>query len=83
MGIAKGALKILLKEASQRPFSGRVLTLGRQDIYFSYDLLRKTAGEFGVELSDIGEITLHHKPELAAAGYISDDVLFKSLGFCE
>jgi len=83
MGLAKAALKILLKEASRRPFNGRVLTLGRQDVYFSYDLLRKTAEEFEVELSDPGEITLHHKPEHATAGYISDDVLFRSLGFCE
>ena len=83
MGLAKGSLKLLLKEASQRPFSGRVLTLGRQHIYFSYDLLRKIAEDFGVELSDPGEITLHHNQELAAAGYISDDILFRSLGFCE
>lgn len=33
MGIAKDAARMLRLEASRRPFGGRVLTLGRQDIY--------------------------------------------------
>jgi len=32
MGINKGLAKLLLKEASRRPFEGQVLTLGKQDI---------------------------------------------------
>lgn len=81
MGIAKGAAKVLLKEASRRPFKGRVLTLGRQDIWFSYGLLQKMAMEFGIELTDPGDISVSRKPGLAASGYISDDCLFTSLGF--
>jgi hypothetical protein len=81
MGIAKGAVKVLLKELSRRPFRGQVLTLGRQDIFISYDVLQKIAEEFGVELSKPESIMLSHKPELAAKGFISDDCLFQSLGF--
>ncbi len=83
MGIAKGAAKVLLREAARRPFKGRVLTLGRQYIWFSYDLLQKMAVEFGVELSNPGNITLSSKTEFADRGYISDDCLFRSLGFSE
>lgn len=83
MGITKGSTKVLLKEASRRPFKGRVLTLGRLDIWFSYKLLQKMAMEFGVKLSNPGDITLSHKPWFAARRYISDDCLFKSLGFSE
>lgn len=83
MGIAKGAAKVLLKEASRRPFEGRLLTLGRQDIWFSYESLQKMAMEFGVKLSDPGDITLSHKPIFAVRGYLSDDSFFRSLGFSE
>lgn len=83
MGLTKATTKVLLKEASRRPFEGRVLTLGRQDIWFSYDLLQKMAMEFGVELSNPNSITLSHKRKFAAKRYISDDCLFKSLGFSE
>ncbi len=83
MGIAKGTEKVLLKEASRRPFKGRILTLGRQDIWFSYDLLQKMAAEFDAKLSKPGDISLSHKKRFATKGYISDDCLFKSLGFSE
>ena len=83
MGIAKGAAKVLLKEAARRPFKGRVLTLGRQDIYFSYDQLQGMAMGFGVGLSDPGDLILSHKPAFATKGYISDDCLLRSLGFFE
>ncbi len=83
MGIAKGTAKVLLKEASRRPFKGRILTLGRQDIWFSYDLLQKMAAEFDAKLSKPGDISLSHKKRFATKGYISDDCLFKSLGFSE
>jgi SAM-dependent methyltransferase len=83
MGIAKGSTKLLLKESIRRAFKGKVLTLGKQDIHFSYSTLQKMAEEFGVELCDPGQNILSHKPEFAQSGYISDECLFKSLGFSE
>ena len=53
MGIAKGAMKVLMNETKRESFEGlSVLTLGRQDIWFSYDLLLETAKEFDVKLSN-------------------------------
>ncbi|MGA1823343.1 MAG: class I SAM-dependent methyltransferase [bacterium] len=83
MGLAKGAAKVLCKEAYRKPFKGRILTLGRQDIWFTYPLLENIAREFGVELNNHTPITLSHKPEFQAKQYISDDCLFKALGFSE
>lgn len=83
MGMNKHDVKVWLKEASRRPFKGRVLTLGRQDVFFSEESLRKMALEFGIKLSESSPVTFSRKPELAAKSYISDDYLFKSLGFSE
>src|SRR3982751_3737187 len=83
MGIAKGSAKLLLKESLRKPFQGRVLTLGRQDVHFSYDTLEKIAEEFGVRLRDPGPISLAHNPEFAKSECISDESFFKSLGFSE
>lgn len=82
MGLAKGAIKVLLEEGTQRPFTGRVLTLGRQDIWVSYDMLQEFALNFRYELSPC-EVTLSKKPEFASNGYISDECLFKSIGFSD
>jgi len=83
MGISKGTLKVLLREVQRRPFWGRVFTLGKQDIWFSYKFLKETAKEFGIELSKVDEITLSRVPYFADKRYISDICLFKSLGFSE
>lgn len=82
MGIAKGAAKILLKEASRRPFGGRVLTLGKQDIFLSYDLFSEISNEFGVKLCPVN-VALSHKPAFAEKLLISDVCFIQSLGFSE
>ncbi len=83
MGISKATVKMLLKEASQRPFSGSILTLGRQGIWITFKDLQKIAYDFGVSLKDPGEITLLYNPEGRAKNCISDQCLFKSLRFFE
>ena len=84
MGIAKGAMKVLMNETKRESFEGlSVLTLGRQDIWFSYDLLLETAKEFDVKLSNVSEITLSHNSFLADSQYISDSCFFQALGFSE
>jgi len=81
MGIAKAAVKLLLKEASKRPFHGTVLQLGRQGVWLSYEELQKASQEFQVQLSDPGDITLSHNLLGRERGCIDDLCLFKSLGF--
>jgi len=82
MGLPKPSACLLLREALRRPFSGRVATLGRQDILFDYAWLRRTAASMGVALCP-AEITLHREPTLALRGFLSDDSFLKSLGFAE
>ncbi|HBJ82275.1 MAG TPA: hypothetical protein DDZ88_00035 [Verrucomicrobiales bacterium] len=80
MGLAKGSASILLAESARKPFSGEVLTLGKQDVYFSDAAFKKMAARFGATLSPLPAV-LSPKPDFAAQGYISDDYLFASLGF--
>lgn len=80
MGLAKGSVSILLNESARKPFSGEVLTLGKQDVYFSAAQLSEMSKRYGANLSPAAE-ALSAKPEFAALGYISDDYLFTRLGF--
>lgn len=80
MGISKAGAKILLKEHCRRPFSGRALTLGKQDVHFSFADLESMASTFGVHLSENATPCVSLKPEYAAMSYLSDDSLFRLLG---
>ena len=82
MGLHPAAASLLLDEARRRPFSGSVATLGRQHVYFTYDMLAARAAQAGVRLTS-AEITPHREPALAKQGFISDDSLFAALGFSE
>ena len=83
MGIPSSAAKLLFEEAKRRPFKGRVLTLGRQFINFSYVHLEKIAAESKFKLFDPGELALSHVPKKAKKGYMSDVCFLKALGFSE
>ena len=64
MGLPKPAAKLLLREAARRPYAGGVVTLGRQEVLFGYDWLRKAAASFAVPLQP-AEIRPHREPILA------------------
>jgi hypothetical protein len=83
MGIARGAAKMILEECKRRPFEGSVLTLGRQDMYFTYSMLESWAAEFEVTLQEPPTISLSHNKELAKKGFVSDETFFQALGFSE
>jgi SAM-dependent methyltransferase len=83
MGIAIGAARIFLKELRRRPFKGRVLVLGKQDVFFDYKALAKAAHDFGVELKVPEAIKISLKPDHASSNFISDESLFLALGFDE
>lgn len=51
MGISRGTAKILLNELGRKRFEGRILTLGRQDIYFTQNALYKIVSGFGFDLA--------------------------------
>lgn len=80
MGISKAAVHYLLKEAKKEPFTGRVLTLGVQQVILSEDELGKLADRVGYKLTPVTDETIakfdrHH--------HLTDMYLLKSLGFDE
>ncbi len=80
MGIATGGAKLILQEASRRPFEGSVLTLGKQNVFFTHADLAAMAAEFGLRLDPRIEPVLSSDPAYARNGFISDVTLFRSLG---
>ena len=83
MGISIGNAKGYNKEAKRVPFKGlSILSLGRMDIYFTYENLKKIAKEYDFKLFPFN-ITLHQQPAYKAMGYMSDDSFLGSLGCSE
>ena len=82
MGLARAAVHLLMTEASRRPFSGSIVTLGRQHVYVTADETVAMASEQGVRLASI-PVELHRERSLSKQGFVSDDWLLKSLGFDE
>lgn len=83
MGIDKLALKSFLKEAKKQPFKGKVLALGKQDVYFTYKELKEIANEYSYPLVSLKQEELSLKEDLKKEKYITDSFLFRSLGFSE
>ena len=77
MAITSGAIKVLITEAKRKPFSGSLLTLGRQSVFVSQSAFHKIAEDLAFPLSSIPQ---SDKRPLNDSG-IGDDVLFRSLGF--
>jgi SAM-dependent methyltransferase len=71
MGLARGAIRLLMQEASRKPFAGRIATLGRQTISVS-------GGEFARLLAERGG-----SPQTIASPRVDDRTLFTALGFSE
>jgi len=82
MGLQPGAASLLLDEARRRPFSGSVVTLGRQHVYFTNNMLAERASRAGVRLT-AAKVTPHREPDLAKRGFMSDDSFLAALGFTE
>jgi len=74
MGLARGAIALLLEEARARPFAGRVATLGRQTIYATG---REVAAQFRKFDVPARAAIDPKSPEL------DDTLIFRALGFDE
>jgi hypothetical protein len=83
MGIPRGTARLLLEEARRRPFSGRVLELGRMSVFATDAELGHWAREQRVELAPVEKVELSHDPRLAELGCLSDVTFFRRLGFAE
>ena len=85
MGLALSALRFLAREHRRHPFSGPVLTLGRQNVYATYSQVLSMLNEEGIEPRALpqGEPLQTNIPDWDAgqqAGFTSDRVFFLSLG---
>src|SRR5258706_3246646 len=83
MGINKSAIKVFLHESQRRGLLGRLLTLGRQDVYVTAEELRGTMAEFGGRPVRELRSPLSKKANFAKSNYVSDEYLFSALGFSE
>ncbi len=72
MGLARGAIALLLEEAKRKPFSGRIATLGKQTIYASNREIEKQFAKFDVRPNG---------PADWRGSAIDDVQLFKLFGF--
>jgi len=80
MGISKAAAQILMREGQRRPLGGRLLTLGKQDIYVSADSLREIAVSRSYVLTDT-PTTPPTKAYHLDRQHLSDRTFFEMLGF--
>jgi len=83
MGLRKEAICLLMQEGLRDPFRGKIVTLGKQDVWVTYAEVQTLAQKVGYSLHAVPEIVLSHKPEMWAEGYVSDRTLFSLLGFHE
>ncbi len=80
MAISMQVLELLLQERSQRPFSGRLLTLGRQTSMITRNYFKqRTNGELahGLIASLVGRLI----PTATSGALMPDTEVFKALGF--
>jgi hypothetical protein len=83
VGISRSAVRALLHEAKRAEFRGRILSLGRQDIFVTRPQFIETMRDFGIEPARHAERLLSRKVSEANLKYISDEYLFHALGFSE
>jgi len=83
VGIPRGTARLLLDEARQRPFSGRLLELGKMTVYATGAELERWAREQSTPLAADEDPELSHVPALARLGCLSDRSFFRRLGFSE
>ena len=81
MAVSATVLDLLLGECARRPFAGRLLSLGRQDVWLPRAEILAAASAKGVHLDETVGETLSNKHDLAQRACISDDCLFDMLGF--
>ncbi len=81
MGIPRGSARLLLLESKKRPFSGRVLQLGRSSVYFTQSDLESWARTDDVALKAPQTAARSHDPRLARQGCLADTTFFEQLGF--
>jgi SAM-dependent methyltransferase len=81
MGVALPTMLMFLMEHRASPFSGTLLQIGRQDIYFDFAMLERCATHLGVKLANPGKVVLKPNTWMPDVQTIDDITFFKALGF--
>lgn len=82
MGVAKGAFKFLLElKKTTNKVQGKILQLGRQSTYVTFDQIEKISKSFNIKLNPSITPSLSFDPDLKQQGFVDDITFFKSLGF--
>lgn len=72
-----------MQEGLNKPFTGHLITLGRQDISATYDEVVQLAKKIAYPLHPVPEIAYSEKPGMREERFLSDRTLFGLLGFKE
>ena len=84
MGINPSAVRVFLQESVEQSFEGRLLTLGKQDVFVTAGDLGGIFSEFDRSVNVPKDIpVISPKPDFAAGNFITDEYLFSALGFHE
>lgn len=83
MGIAISGITSLFLEIKRAPFSGKILQLGRQDIYFDFPTLQNFARIAGIKLSNVESIGHRFNQWRPKVETLDDITFFKLIGFDE
>ena len=83
MGVIFNTAYLLMLEGIRRPFEGKILELGKQDIYLNWDNLQALANHLKFPLKNLcgEEIQLNKKEWCIQNEFITDVTFFKALGF--
>jgi len=82
VGLARKGARLLLEEARQRPFYGRLLQMGRQNLYFGQSDMDQLASLHAFKLHrDVPSQNIHQP--LVAPECLDDATFFSQLGFSE
>ena len=84
MGMSRGGIKLMMREGKRERYFGRVLTVGRQDIFATADNVEQWAREMDYVLASGWKKNFYPKEETKKGRKnITDGALFSALGFDE
>ena len=85
MGIVLNTAYLIMQEGLRRPFHGKILQMGKQDVYLSWDVLQNLAKHLNYPLRPLmdSEIQLNKKDWCIPMKMITDTSFFHALGFAE
>lgn len=83
MGLSRSAIRVLLHENKRAKLKGRILSLGRQDIFVTRPQLIEIMQEFGLKPVRHADRLLSRKESEGKREFISDEYLFQAMGFSE